>query len=42
MERCEQEMCPMWDGDGCPCAAFDLDPANPPTSGIFTKETPND
>lgn len=27
-DRCEQEMCPHWTGDGmfCPCALFDIDP----------------
>lgn len=27
-ERCAQEMCPNWTGDGriCPCALFDLNP----------------
>jgi len=34
--RCEAEMCPMWDGDGCPCELFGFDPDNLPTSGIFT------
>jgi hypothetical protein len=28
----------MWDGHGCPCEAFDLDPDNPPTRGTFTVE----
>jgi hypothetical protein len=40
--RCDQEMCPMWDGDGCPCNTFDLDPDDLPTSGIFTIEFPNE
>lgn len=22
---CEQEMCPFWDGDGCPCRVLDID-----------------
>lgn len=34
--RCEQEMCPMWDGDGCPCARFGFDPEDLPTEGVFT------
>lgn len=38
--RCEQELCPMWDGDGCPCAAFGLDPDDLPTDGIFTITAP--
>lgn len=33
---CDQEMCPMWDGEGCPCDLFDLDRDNLPTDGIFT------
>ena len=33
MSRCDQEMCPMWDGEGCPCAAFGIDRDDPPTSG---------
>lgn len=24
--RCDQEMCPYWDGHGCPCEAFGIDP----------------
>ena len=35
-DRCNAELCPMWDGDGCPCATFGLDPDDAPTSGIFT------
>lgn len=42
MSRCDQEMCPMWDGDGCPCNTFDLDRDDLPRSGIFTIELPND
>lgn len=34
--RCDQEMCPMWDGHGCPCATFGLDRDDLPTSGVFT------
>lgn len=33
---CDQEMCPMWDGCGCPCERFGLDPDDLPTSGVFT------
>ncbi len=36
--RCEQEMCPMWDGHGCPCVVFGLDPDDLPTNGIFAIE----
>ena len=36
MSACEQEMCPMWDGDGCPCARFNLDKTDLPTDGTFT------
>ena len=25
MSGCEQEMCPNWDGWGCPCDVLDLD-----------------
>lgn len=32
------ELCPMWDGHGCPCAMFGLDPHDLPTDGIFTIE----
>lgn len=30
-ERCEQELCENWSGDGrvCPCALFGLQPAGP-------------
>lgn len=21
---CDQEMCPFWDGDGCPCRVLDI------------------
>lgn len=24
-DRCEQEMCPNWDGEGCPCGVLGLD-----------------
>lgn len=33
---CDQELCPMWDGDGCPCTAFGLDRNALPTDGVFT------
>ena len=36
MSRCDQEMCPRWDGEGCPCAAFGIDRDDLPTSGIYT------
>lgn len=39
--RCDQEMCPMWDGDGCPCATFNLDRDDLPTDGVFTVTWPN-
>lgn len=29
MSRCDQEMCPYWDGEGCPCDVFDIDPPGP-------------
>lgn len=38
--RCAQELCPMWDGDTCPCESFGIDPENPPTRGIFTTTWP--
>lgn len=22
--RCDQEMCPFWDGHGCPCEVLDI------------------
>jgi hypothetical protein len=22
--RCDQEDCPFWDGDGCPCRVLDI------------------
>ena len=34
--ECDQEMCPMWDGDGCPCERFGLDRDALPTDGTFT------
>lgn len=36
MRNCDAELCPMWDGEGCPCAAFDLDRNDLPRDGIFT------
>lgn len=34
MSGCEQEMCPNWDGWGCPCDVLDLDkPAPCPDCG---------
>jgi len=33
---CDQELCPMWDGDGCPCDRFGLDRDDLPISGVFT------
>ena len=33
----------MWDGDGCPCKTFGLDPDDLPTDGTFSitrKDTP--
>lgn len=39
--RCDMEMCPMWDGNGCPCGTFDLDRNNLPNSGVFTIEFPS-
>jgi hypothetical protein len=42
MRRCDQEMCPMWDGDGCPCDTFGLDRDELPAHGVFTVETETD
>jgi hypothetical protein len=36
--RCNQEMCPMWDGDNCPCDTFGLSRDSLPTDGVFTVE----
>jgi hypothetical protein len=36
MARCDQEMCPMWDGDTCPCDTFGFDRDNLPTDGAFS------
>lgn len=38
VEVCRQELCPMWDGDTCPCETFGLDPDSPPRDGVFTIE----
>lgn len=38
MSKCAAELCPLWDGDSCPCATFGLDPNDLPTDGIFTTE----
>lgn len=35
MNDCDQELCPMWDGDTCPCVTFRLDRDDLPTSGVF-------
>ena len=40
MSRCDQEMCSMWDGEGCPCAAFGIDRDDLPTSGVYTTTRP--
>lgn len=29
MARCEAEMCPYWDGHGCPCEEFGIDRPRP-------------
>ena len=42
MSGCRAELCPMWDGDTCPCETFGLDPDNPPTDGVFTIEIGGD
>jgi hypothetical protein len=36
MSRCNAEMCPMWDGEGCPCDMFGLDRNDLPSNGVFT------
>ena len=36
---CRAEMCPMWDGDTCPCETFELDPDDLPRGGVFTITT---
>lgn len=40
--RCDAEMCPMWDGHGCPCDTFGLDRDDLPTDGVFATEVPNE
>lgn len=39
---CDQELCPMWDGEGCPCAVFRLDRDHLPERGVFSIEVPED
>lgn len=36
MSQCKQELCAVWDGEGCPCARFGWDPEDLPENGIFT------
>lgn len=38
---CNAELCPMWDGDSCPCSTFGLDPEDLPRDGTFTIEVPD-
>jgi hypothetical protein len=38
VSECDAEMCPMWDGEGCPCETFGLDKDDLPTDGVFTTE----
>ena len=38
VSRCDAELCPMWDGETCPCDTFDLDRDNLPTNGTFVIE----
>lgn len=38
-QACGQEMCPMWDGDSCPCDTFGLERSDLPAGGTFTIET---
>lgn len=33
-DRCGAEECAYWDGDGCPCAAFGIDPPEPGTDPL--------
>jgi hypothetical protein len=35
---CRAEECPMWDGEGCPCETFGIDPDNIPIDGVFSIE----
>lgn len=41
-DQCDQEMCPMWDGDTCPCETFGLDRGDLPVDGVFTVTQPAD
>lgn len=38
MSDCAAELCPMWDGHGCPCETFGFDRDDLPTDGVFTTE----
>lgn len=38
MMECRMELCPMWDGEGCPCERFGLDRDDLPRHGTFTVE----
>ncbi|OFJ51407.1 hypothetical protein BEL07_22815 [Mycolicibacterium grossiae] len=38
ISRCDAEMCPLWDGETCPCDTFGLDRANLPVNGTFVIE----
>lgn len=38
---CDAELCPMWNGEGCPCETFGLDKDDLPTDGVFTTEVPD-
>ena len=33
--QCDQEMCPMWDGDTCPCERFGLDRDDLPSQAVI-------
>lgn len=39
---CNAELCPMWDGDTCPCDTYGLDRDNLPRNGTFTRTTDED
>lgn len=39
MRPCDAELCPMWDGETCPCATFRLDRDNLPADGVFSIDT---
>lgn len=41
MDDCKAELCPMWGGDDCLCAIFDIDPNNPPRNGSFSTTVPD-